>query len=268
MRVATWNINGLKARLDFLAALAPRAPARRGGPPGAEARRRAVPARGARGARLPRALPRAEELERRGDPVARAGGAGAARAPRPGGARRAPALRADRRARLHERLRAERQARRPRRLSAQARLARRARRAPARRSATAAPLHVVGGDFNVCPAPSRLLERGGPERPALPHRRGARALRAPARAGLVDVFRARHPERGRSPGGTTGPATSTAATASASTSCSPAIRSPRASARSRSTAIGARRRRASLPSDHAPVWAEIGDGPAAQQRPS
>ena len=41
MRVATWNVNGLRARLDFVLPLAARAAARRGRHPGAQARGRA-----------------------------------------------------------------------------------------------------------------------------------------------------------------------------------------------------------------------------------
>ena len=69
MKIVTWNINGIRARFGTFIALAGRKRARHRLPAGDQDRRRAVPARRDRGARLQRRDARPKRLQRRRDPV-------------------------------------------------------------------------------------------------------------------------------------------------------------------------------------------------------
>ena len=71
MKIATFNINGINARLPQPARLARARRAGRRLPAGAEGRRRELPGRGDRGGRLRRGLARPAHLERRRHPGAR-----------------------------------------------------------------------------------------------------------------------------------------------------------------------------------------------------
>ena len=95
VRLATWNVNSVKQRRAAAAALAGRAPPRRGLPAGDEARRRRVRRAARRRAGQPRLRgrrPRRGDVERRRDPLAgrpgrrRRGARGRARLPRSRGA--------------------------------------------------------------------------------------------------------------------------------------------------------------------------------------
>ena len=97
--------------------------------------------------------------------------------------------------RFTTRLLPERQARRTRRLPGASWPGSSRSRRICEATATRGRAAVVCGDFNIVPGRDRLVRRGGAARLDLPHRRGARALRAPARcSGFVDVFRALHPD--------------------------------------------------------------------------
>ncbi len=71
MRIATWNVNSVSARLERLLAVARAAPARRRLPPGAEGRSDEASRSTRSGGGLRRAPSRAADLQRRRDPLAR-----------------------------------------------------------------------------------------------------------------------------------------------------------------------------------------------------
>ncbi len=82
MRIATWNVNSIKQRIENLTAWLKERSARHRLPAGNQERRRRLPARADRGAGLQRRSPRPEDLQRRRHPVevqVRRGDAAAAR---------------------------------------------------------------------------------------------------------------------------------------------------------------------------------------------
>ena len=92
-----------------------------------------------------------------------------------------------------------------------------------------APAHVIGGDFNLCPEGLDSWNEAGLVGRIFHTRGRARALPPPPRLRVSSTSSARGTRRAApSPGGTTAPAPSTRARACASTSCS--RRRPRPSA--------------------------------------
>ena len=257
MRVATWNVNGLRARLDFVLHWL-------------RARRPDVV--GIQELKLEdEHFPTAELAAIGYQSVAfcQRGWNGVAilaqqpievvqtRPARPGRARRAPAHRAHRRPRVHDALHPQRQVRRSRGLPAQAGVARRAGGSP--RGATHDPARpaVVCGDFNLCPQPidswNEALLHGAIFHTDEERSRFQRLLDW----GLVDVYRRLRPDTRRSRGGTIAPATSTATKGCASTSCSPPSRSRRARSRPDIDREYRKKKDGLIASDHAPVMVDL-----------
>ena len=259
MRVATWNVNGLR-RGRLPAALAARAPARRGGPPGAEARRRAVSARRARGARLPARCVTGRRAGTaspccRASPPRRCRSACPARrssargcSPRgPAGSSSASVYVPNGKYVGHEDF--------PRKLAWLDALA----GAPRARSAPERPPAWWAATSTSVRRPSTRGTRRGcaghifhtdEERARFQRLLDARARRrlpraAPGDAGLLLV-------------GLPRPAASTGATACASTSCSAASSAREARARVEIDRDWRKKQEGLTPSDHAPVWADVG----------
>ena len=208
MKIVTWNINSVRARLERLLDWLEAAPARRALPAGAQVHRRAVPARRGAGAGYRAERLRPEDLQRRGDPLEGAGhrrgrGTWATATSR----RACVAGTVDGRPRGDGSTRptARPSARRPTSTSSSgtagspvARLRSPGRAARVRRLQRRARRISTPG-----------TPRSGRARRSSPPRSARRSRRCEGRNSLIDLLRHQHPTRAASsPGGTTAPAPS------------------------------------------------------------
>ena len=260
MRIATWNVNSLKARLPRVEEWLEYAAARRAVPPGDEARRRRVPAADVRGARLRLRAPRAGPVERRGDPLA-----GRARGrdhrlrrravdPYEGDARLLAATCGG--VRVVSRLRAERPRGRHRVLRAQARVARVPARLARRDRVTRPTPRGARRLQRRARGPRRLVPEGVRGRHARHAARARRRRRAASSGGSSTRSASSTTRTGSSRTGTTAAATSTSTAACASTSCSSPSPSP---TRVTWAIVDRNARKGQQPSDHAPVVVDLSD---------
>ena len=220
VRIATWNVNSLKARLPRVEEWLDVRAARRAVPPGDQARRHGVPRHGLPGPRLRERAPRRGPVERRRHPEPRRPRRRRRRLHRRRRARlrRPPALGDLRRRAGGQRVRAQRPRARGRPLPLQAGLARAAARRTSTPTATrrarsrSAATTTSPRPTTTCGIPSAFV---GSTHVSEPERKALRRLED---WGLDDTFRRLSaPSRGSTRTGTTGPACSTSTRACAST---------------------------------------------------